>query len=162
MSMESEQVAREQLLDLLQGGNAHMRFTEAVDHFPMELINARLPSSDYTAWRLLEHMRIAQWDIVEFVRNAKHVSPPWPEGHWPPAGKVAGPRDWEQTIASFRDDLQAMVALVEDPQTDLWAPIPHAPEYTIGREVLVLADHSAYHLGEFGLLRQIIESGKNK
>ena len=154
--MEFANVGRKQLLDLVRGGNAHMDFAQAVDHFPMELINAQLPSSDYTAWRLLEHMRIAQWDILEFTRDAQHVSPPWPEGHWPPAGKMAGPREWEQTIASFRKDLLSMQALVEDEHMDLWAPIPHAPEYTIAREVLVLADHNAYHLGEFGLLRQVI------
>ena len=112
--MEFANVGRKQLLDLVRGGNAHMDFAQAVDHFPMELINAQLPSSDYTAWRLLEHMRIAQWDILEFTRDAQHVSPPWPEGHWPPAGKMAGPREWEQTIASFRKDLLSMQALVED------------------------------------------------
>lgn len=156
--MENGKVIREQLLDLLRGGNAHMDFAEAIDHFPLELINAQLPTSDYTPWRLLEHMRIAQWDIVEFIRNAQHVSPPWPEGHWPPEGKMADPREWEQTIASFRKDLKSMQALVEDERRDLSAPLPHAPGYTIVREVLVLADHNAYHLGEFALLRQIIGS----
>ena len=158
--LDNGNVIREQLLDLLRGGNAHMHFTQAVDQFPVELINAQLAGSDYTAWRLLEHMRIAQWDILEFTRNAQHVSPPWPKGYWPPAGKLADRHEWEQTIAGFRDDRQAMLALVEDPQADLWAPLPHAPEYTIAREVLVLADHNAYHLGEFGLLRQVIGAGK--
>jgi hypothetical protein len=156
--MEVGQVVREQLLALLRGGNAHMDFAEAIDRFPLERINAQLPSSQYTAWRLLEHMRLAQWDIVEFVRDAHHVSPPWPTGYWPPDGKMADPREWEQTIAGFRNDLQAMQSLVENEHTDLWAPLAHAPGYTILREVLVLADHNAYHLGEFGLLRQIIET----
>jgi hypothetical protein len=156
--MASENGAREQLLELLRGGHAHMRLAEAVEHFPMALINAPVPNSDYTAWRLLEHIRIAQWDIVEFTRNAEHVSPPWPIGYWPPAGQTAGPREWEQSIAGWRSNLEAMLALVGDPQTDLWAPLPHAPGYTVLREVLVLADHNAYHLGEFGLLRQILES----
>jgi hypothetical protein len=101
-------------------------------------------------------MRIAQWDILEFTRDAQHVSPPWPKGYWPPDGKTADPREWEQTLAGFRKDLQSMQALVEDAHTDLWAPLPHAPDYTILREVLVLADHNAYHLGEFALLRQVI------
>src|SRR6266851_2400695 len=123
-TMDSENVVREQLLELLRGGHAHMRFTEAIENFPLALINAPLPNSEYTAWRLLEHIRIAQWDIVEFTRNAEHVSPPWPIGYWPPEGKTAGPREWEQTIAGFRTDLQAMLALVADPQTDLAAPLP--------------------------------------
>ena len=156
--MDSDNVVREQLLELLRGGHAHMRLTEAIDHFPMALMNAPLPNSEYTAWRLLEHLRIAQWDIVEFTRNARHVSPPWPSGYWPPEGQTASPREWEQTLAGFRGDLQAMLALVADPHTDLVAPLPHAPGYTVLREVLVLADHNAYHLGEFGILRQMIEA----
>jgi hypothetical protein len=158
--MEADKVVRKQLLDLLGGGNAHMDFTQAVEQFPLELINTPLPTSDYTAWRLLEHMRIAQWDILEFTRDPNHVSPPWPEGHWPPNGKTAGPREWEQTLASFRQDLQAMQALVQDEHTDLFGPIPHAPGYTVLREALVLADHNAYHMGEFGLLRQVIGAWK--
>jgi len=158
--MDNENVLREQLLELLRGGHAHMRLMEAVEHFPMTLINAPLANSEYTAWRLLEHIRIAQWDIVEFTRNPQHVSPPWPIAYWPPVGKTAGPREWEATLAGVRSDLQAMLALVADPQTDLAAPLPHAPGYSVLREVLVLADHNAYHLGEFGMLRQMIEAQK--
>ncbi len=157
--MDIGQAVREQLLGLLRGGNAHMDFAQAIDDFPLERINTPLPGSDYTAWRLLEHMRLAQWDIVEFVRDAHHVSPPWPKGYWPPEGKIAGPREWEQTLASFRQDLETMQALVADEHTEPWAALPHAPGYTLLREVLVLADHNAYHLGEFGLLRQIIGAG---
>src|SRR5260370_12022485 len=116
--MASGNVGREQLVDLLRGGNAHRRFEDAIEHFPIELMNAPLPDSDYTAWRLLEHMRIAQWDIVEFVRNAKHVSPPWPEGHWPPKGKVAGPPDCRQTIPSFPYVLPIIPPLADDPHTN--------------------------------------------
>jgi hypothetical protein len=101
-------------------------------------------------------MRIAQWDIVEFVRNPNHVSPPWPEGYWPPEGQAADERQWNETIEKFREDLRAMQAIVENPQTDLCGDLPHAAGYTILREVLVLADHNAYHMGEFGLLRQMI------
>ena len=156
MATETAEVVREQLLKLLQGGRAHMHFEEAVENFPLEQINTRLPNSDYTPWRLLEHMRIAQWDIVEFVRDPAHVSPPWPEGYWPPADKQADADDWKKTLAGLRHDLEAFQAVVSDPGANLWAPIPHAPKYTIVREVLVLADHNAYHLGEFGLMRTVI------
>ena len=156
--MEGDKVVREQLLYLLRGGNAHMDFEEAIKRFPMDLINTRLPTSDYTAWRLLEHMRLAQWDILEFTRDPKHVSPPWPEGYWPAPGKTAGAAEWEQTLAAFRQDLEAMQALVADEHTDVTAPLPHAPKYTVIREALVLADHNAYHMGEFGLLRHIVEA----
>lgn len=154
--MDTQDALRKQLLDLLGGGNSHMPFSEALDHFPMEFVNTRLPNSDYTAWRLLEHIRIAQWDIVEFVRNPRHISPPWPEGHWPPAGKTADRDDWAQTLASFRQDLRDFQGIVADPATDLLVDLPHAPGYSILREVLVLADHNAYHLGELALLRQVI------
>jgi hypothetical protein len=154
--MEQEYVVREQLLQLLRGGNAHMVFDQAVEKFPMEKINARPPGSDYTPWRLLEHMRIAQWDILEFVRNPNHVSPPWPEGYWPPEGEAADESRWNETIEKFREDLQAMQGIVENPGTDLFGDLPHAAGYTILREVLVLADHNVYHMGEFGLLRQMI------
>ena len=158
--MNNSNVVRKQFLDLLRGGNAHQHFAQATDKFSMALINTKLPGSDYTAWRLLEHMRIAQWDIVEFTRNAQHVSPPWPQGYWPAAGKTADAQDWAQTLAGLHSDLEAMCALVADPHTDLSAPLAHAPEYTVAREALVLADHNAYHLGEFGLLRGIIEAGQ--
>jgi DinB family protein len=154
--MEPGKVVREQLLQLLRGGNAHMVFDQAVERFPLEKINARPPGSDYTPWRLLEHMRIAQWDILEFVRNPNHVSPPWPEGYWPPEGQAADESRWKETIQKFHEDLQAMQAIVENPGTNLFDSLPHAPGYTVLREVLVLADHNAYHMGEFGLLRQMI------
>ena len=156
--MEPDKIVREQLLELLRGGHAHMVFDQAVDQFPLETINSRPPGSDYTPWRLLEHIRIAQWDILEFVRNPSHVSPPWPEGHWPPEGETADERKWNETIKRFREDLQAMQAIVENPETDLFNSLPHAEGYSVLREVLVLADHNAYHMGEFALLRQLMST----
>lgn len=154
--MDSNEIVRKQLIDLLKGGNAHMDFDQAVDSFPMEFINTNPPGSDYTPWRLLEHLRIAQWDILEFTRNPEYLSPPWPEGYWPPQGEKADPARWQTTIQSFREDLQGMRSLVEDPHNDLFASFPHAPGYTLLREVLVLADHNAYHMGEFAVLRGIM------
>jgi hypothetical protein len=154
--MEPENVVRDQLLQLLRGGNAHMVFDQAVERFPVEKINSHPPGSDYTPWRLLEHMRIAQWDIVEFVRNPNHISPPWPEGYWPPEGEAADESRWDETIEKFREDLQAMQDIVGNPATNLFDSLPHATGYTVLREVLVLADHNAYHMGEFALMRQIL------
>ncbi len=156
--METQKIVRKQLLELLAGGHAHMRFDEAVDRFPMQAINAYPPGSSYTPWRLLEHMRIAQWDILEFVRNPHHVSPPWPVGYWPAEGESADPQKWEQTLQGFRADRDAMQALVENPETDLLGELPHAPGYTILREVLVLADHNAYHMGEFAMMRETMHT----
>lgn len=154
--MSDDQLVRQQLLSLLRGGNAHMTFDDAVADFPMDKINAQAPGLSYTPWRLLEHIRIAQWDIVEFVRNPGHVSPRWPEGYWPPEGELADEARWNQTIAGFTRDHAVLEALVEDPNTDLLGDLPHAHGYNILREVLVAADHNSYHIGEFGLLRDIL------
>jgi hypothetical protein len=147
---------RDQLLALLQGGNAHMSFDQAVADFPLAYFNRQPPHVSYTPWHLLEHIRLAQWDILEFIRNPAHVSPDWPEGYWPARDEQADETRWQQTLTAFRADLEALQALVMDPQTDLFAPIPHAPGYTIFREILVVADHNAYHIGEFAILRQVM------
>ena len=156
--MSTDHVLREQLLALLRGGHAHMSFDEAVAGFPLTHINTYPPHVPYTPWHLLEHLRIAQWDILEFIRNPAHVSPPWPEGYWPPRESRADADAWAGTIAAFQADLRALQELIADPGTDLAAPLPHAHEYSILREILVVADHNAYHIGEFAILRQIMET----
>ncbi len=154
--MTSEQVVREQLLVLLEGGNAHMEFTQAVEKFPPQLMNARAPNVAYTAWQLLEHMRRAQIDVLQFIRDPNYVSPKWPEGYWPAEGEQADQARWDKSVRAFEADHQAFEELVRDPGTDLFGPIPHAPEYTVLREVLVISDHNAYHMGEMGLMRQVL------
>jgi hypothetical protein len=151
-----DQIVREQLLALLRGGNAHQGFERAVADFPLEKINSRPPGLPYAPWRLLEHMRIAQWDILEFIRDPGHESPSWPEGYWPPEGQAADEARWRQTIQALMADSLALQEIVADPDSDLYAPLPHGEEYTILREILVVSDHNAYHLGEFGLLREAL------
>jgi len=101
-------------------------------------------------------MRIAQWDILEFIRNPDHVSPDWPAGYWPPPHVEADPEQWQHTLAKFRTDLRALEAMARDPAVDLTAELPHAPGYTILRELMVVANHNSYHIGEFGILRQVM------
>jgi hypothetical protein len=144
------------LLALLKGGEAHMRFDQAISGFPLEEINRRLPNATYTVWHLLEHLRIAQWDILEFVRNPRHVSPDFPVGYWPAMAETATPGRWKKTIKGFQADLQAVEDLVLDPQTKFFHPIPHAKEYTVFREVLLVADHNAYHTAEIVTLRRVL------
>ena len=156
--MNNDKVLREQLIALLRGGNSHMGFDRAIAEFPIEHINSRGPNVPYTPWHILEHMRITQWDILEFIRNPEHVSPKWPEGTWPAPDKQADEAQWEKTISDFRADLKTLQNLVIDPDTDLSAPIPHARDYTILREILVVADHNAYHTGEFAILRQVMKT----
>ncbi len=154
--MSTDTVLREQVLGLLRGGHAHMSLDEAVADFPLDRINDRAPHVPYTPWHLLEHIRIAQEDILEFTRDPQWVSPPWPEGYWPPRDAQADEAAWNGTLAAIRADLEALKAMVRDPATDLTADLPHAPGYTLLREVLLVADHSAYHIGEFAILRQVM------
>lgn len=154
--MESDSVLREQLLALLRGGNAHMPFDEAVADFPLESINMKPPNVPYTPWHLLEHIRLAQWDILEFIRNPAHVSPEWPRGYWPAPNEQTDELGWLETISNFQADRSDLEELVKNPATQISAPIPHAPGYTILREILVVSDHNAYHIGEFAILRQVM------
>ncbi len=156
--MDPDKVVRDQLLSFLRGGNAHLTFDKAVADFPPDHINVQPPNVSYTPWHLLEHIRIAQWDILEFIRDPDHVSPRWPQGYWPPPGEQADEAKWGKTITDFHADLQALQDMVQDPATDLYAPIPHAGEYTVLREILLAADHNAYHIGEFGVFRQVMDT----
>lgn len=151
-----DQVVREQLNHLLRGGNAHMTFNQAVTNFPKEAINRQPPDIPYTPWHLIEHLRVAQWDILEFICNPDHISPDWPEGYWPHPDQKADWTQWEGTIQLFQSDLKALQDLVAEPNTDLYAPIPHAPTYTIFREIVLVADHNAYHIGELAILRGVM------
>ena len=147
---------REQVLSLLRGGQAHASFDDVIKDLPAKLRGAKPDGAPHTAWQLLEHMRIAQWDILEFSRNAKHVSPQWPEGYWPKTEKPASDAAWKKSISSFKKDLAAMQKLVEDPKTDLYAKIPHGTGQNILREALLAADHNAYHIGQLVLLRRLL------
>lgn len=154
----NDEVLRQQLLELLQGGHAHMGVDQAVRDFPPEAMNDTAPNVSYTPWELLEHICIAQWDILAFIRDPDHVSPDWPEGYWPEKGKRATEDSWGKTVAQIRSDREALVELVRDPETDLAAPLPHAPAYNVLREVLIVADHAAFHLGEFALMREVMDT----
>lgn len=154
--MSSDKVLREQLLQLLRGGNAHWGLDKTVEGFPPEQINTLPPNVPYSPWHILEHMRIAQSDIVEFVRDPDHVSPEWPEGYWPPVDEEADEATWQRTIQALRSDMADLEAIVQDPATDFYVDLPHAEGYTILREILLVADHNSHHLGEFAILRQVM------
>ncbi len=156
--MASDDVVRQQLLFLLQGGGAHMPLEKAVADFPPALMNSRPPHVSYSFWQLLEHIRIAQWDILDFIRNPHYQELSWPEGYWPAPDAVADAEAWQTTLRQIGDDTQALIAIVQDPATDLYADLPHAAGYTILREILLVADHNAYHVGEFAILRQIMNA----
>ena len=152
----ADQILRREVLHLLRGGNAHMSFRDAVRSFPMEHINTKFPQGTYTPWHLLEHLRLAQWDILDFIRNPNYKDREWPREYWPAPDQQATKEDWQHTIARFEADAKSLEALAEDPSTDLYAPIPHGTGQNILRELLVVADHNAYHIGEFAIARQVM------
>ena len=149
---------RKHVLYLLRGGSAHMSFDEFVNSFPADLCNRQVEGLPYTPWQVLEHMRLAQWDILEFSRDPDHLSPEFPKGYWPNPDDPGTPALWQKTIEEFRKDLQEMEALVENPATDLHAKIPHGEGQTILREALLTADHNAYHLGALTVMARILKA----
>ena len=154
--MARDQDLRKHACDLLRSRGAHVDFDEAVAGIPSRLRGVRPPGAPHSPWELLEHMRIAQWDILEFSRNPKHVSPDFAEGYWPATAAPPDDAAWDRSAAAFRTDLDAMARLVEDPSTDLFARIPHGEGQTILREALLVADHNAYHLGQLVLVRRLL------
>ena len=147
---------RDHLIDLLGKGHAHVAFIDAIADWPPELRGAKPPGQPFTPWRLLEHIRISQWDIVEFTKSARHVSPDWPAEYWPASDAPPDEAAWDSSVAQVKRDLHAMQQLVRDPATDLFARIAHGTGQTVLREALVLADHNAYHLGQLVLLRRML------
>ena len=152
----SEHRLREQLVAQLRGGHAHLEFHDAVADWPRPLRGVRPAGQPFTPWQVLEHMRIAQWDILEFSRDPAHVSPEWPAGYWTAADAPPTPTAWEESVAAFERDLASLEGMAQDPTVDLFAPIPHGTGQTILRELLVAANHNSYHLGQLVLLRRLV------
>lgn len=151
-----DKAVREHLKKLLTSSEAHADWKDAVKDLPAKLRGVRPQGSPHSAWELLEHARIAQRDVLEFSRNAKHVSPDFPEGYWPKSPAPPDDAAWEKSVKQFEKDRQEMSTLIGNPKTDLLAKIPHGSGQTIFREALLLADHNAYHLGQFVLVRKLL------
>jgi DinB superfamily len=154
--MAKDQDLRRHLVGLLEGGNAHATFDAAIVDLPAKFRGARPAHLTHTPWRLLEHLRIAQWDILEFSRNPKHVSPDWPAEYWPKEDAPPDAKAWDAGVLAFKADLEAMKTLVQDPSADLFAKIPHGDGQTILREALLVADHNAYHIGQLIVVRRAL------
>lgn len=153
---EQDVALRKQLVELIKGGNAHTEFKKAIEDFPAEMRGKRPKSSPHAPWELLEHMRIAQWDILEFSRGGDHKSPKWPDEYWPESPEPPDPKAWDRSVNGFCQDMHAMCALVENEATDLYKQIPNGDGQTVLREALLVADHNAYHLGQLVLLRRML------
>ena len=156
MKANPDKALRQHLLYLLKEGGAHAKFEDVIKDFPAKLRGQKIPNFPHTAWMLLEHLRIAQRDILEFSRNPKHKSPKWPDGYWPKTDAPPSPLAWTKSIATFRKDLKAMESLIVNPKTDLYAPLPWGEGQTVLREALLVADHNAYHIGQLVTLRRLL------
>lgn len=148
---------RHHLTNLLTQAEAHVDVQSTLQNFPAKLHGRKPEGAPHTPWQLLEHMRIAQWDILQFSLDAKHKSPAWPEGCWPKTEKPPSDKAWDKSVREFLADLESVCRLVRDPKIDLFATIPHGDGQTYLREALLVADHNAYHLGQLVMLKRMLE-----
>lgn len=155
--MTNEPALREQLVELLDWHHAHVDLESVLKRISFDALGKKTPGSPYTIWELLEHIRIAQADIVSFSRSADHQSPPFPEGYWPEDRAPESDEEWQRAREGLKNDLEAMKRLVADPEQDLLAPIPHGDGQTLLREAVLLADHNAYHLGQIVLMLKMLK-----
>jgi hypothetical protein len=157
LAMKTIDPLRQHLINLLTKAEAHVELEGSLKDFPRELRGKKPEGAPHTPWQLLEHLRIAQWDILEFSKDARHNSSKWPDEYWP--GTEAPPDDqaWDKSVKQILLDLKEMCALVNDSSRDLLAEIPHAHGQTLLREALLVADHNAYHLGQLVMVRRILE-----
>ena len=157
MSTEQNKDAslRAHVLKLLRGGDAHLYFDDLNEGFPIDRCGEKILGLPYTAWQVLEHLRIAQWDIIEFARDAEYVSPEFPEGYWPKEN--GNPELWVSTLAKVREDLNKIIAMVSDTNNDLFEPIPHGTGQTLLRQALLIVDHNSYHLGSLALMKRLLQ-----
>jgi hypothetical protein len=137
-------------------GPSYMTFDDVVADFPMKHINTRPPNVSYTPWHLLEHIRIAQRDILEYIENARYRHPKWPEDYWPEPEARADAKAWTKTVAGFRKDRAALEKIAANSRVALGAPLPYARQHTYIRELLIVSEHNTYHIGELAILRQVM------
>jgi hypothetical protein len=156
-----DKLTRQIVIELLAGKGAHADWRAAFAKVPAKFRGQRPQGAPHSLWELLEHMRIAQWDILQFSRDSKHVSPDWPSGYWPKSAKPKDGKQWDASLRAFERDLEAMKSLVGDQHTDLLARIPHGDGQTVLREALLVADHNAYHLGQVVLIRRLLNNWKD-
>ena len=156
MNQHQDQALREQLLHAIRGDESHIDFDSAVEGFPVHFAGVRLEGSPHTAWQLLEHMRIALSDILEFSRNPKHKSPKWPDEYWPKSEVPPDDKAWEASIIAFRNDVHALEALISDAKQDLFQPIEGGSGQSLLREAIVAGSHNSYHLGQLVFLKKAL------
>lgn len=156
--MSQDANLRRHLLDLLHGGNAHATFAQVIKDFPVSAAGTRPPGMAHSAWELLEHLRLAQVDILKFSLSADYVEPAWPDDYWPKTPGPGTPAQWNKSARAFQEDLAAFEKLLQDPSRDLFEPFSWGNGQTLLREALLIADHNAWHLGQLLLVRRALEA----
>jgi hypothetical protein len=156
MNSKETKLIRDQLCHAMRGDQSHLEFAAAIKDFPPESRGHKPANAPHTAWQLLEHLRIAQWDILEFSKDSKHKSPKWPEGYWPTTEAPPSSDAWDISVKAFESDLRQMEDLVQDESQDLFKTIEHGDGQTLLQEALTLADHNSYHLGQLVYLKKIL------
>ena len=159
--MNTDKILRQQIIKLINKSEAHMDFDETVKNFPMDHINDKFTNGTYTFWHLLEHIRITQSDILNFIVNRNYKDLEWPKDYWPAASEKADAKDWKKTIDFFHKDMKKLSDIIKNPKTDLYKKIEWGDGQTILREALLVADHNAYHIGEFAIMRQVMGTWRN-
>lgn len=154
--MQTDKSLREHLVKLLTGSEAHAEFDAAVKDLPAKLRGQTPKGAEHSPWQLLEHLRIAQWDILEYAINPKHKSPDFPEGYWPKSSAPKSDEEWDHSVKAFKKDLKRLCDLISAESTDLFAKIPHGDGQTVLRQALLTADHNAYHVGQLILVRRLL------
>ena len=158
--MEHDKLLRKQLVKLITSGEAHADYDSAVKDMPFKLQGKTPEGAEHSPWRLLEHLRITQWDILEFSRDPNHKSPKWPEEYWPKDPEPPDEKAWEKSVKAFHADQKELCDLVLDEKTDLYAKIPGGDGQTVLREALLVADHTSYHVGQLVLVRRLLGAWK--
>lgn len=156
----TDTAVREQLVALLTGSNAHQSFEDAVKDLPAAVRGVKPDKLPYTIWQLVDHIRIAQFDILEFSRDPAYQSPPWPSGYWTSEPAPPDEAAWQRALDQIRDDRDAFITLLHDPRQDLYAPIAHGDGQNLLREAMLIADHTAYHVGEIIIIRRLLGAWK--
>jgi hypothetical protein len=156
MEAESLQIIRKQLVNLLDWDRAHVSFREAVDNVPYAFCYKKPDGLPHSIWDLVYHCRMAQWDILEYSLNPRHNSPKWPEAYWPESEKIPTEEEWSNILQMYFSELDQIKAIIENPDTDLFKPFSDGSGHNIFREAVLLADHTAYHVGQIVLVRKAL------
>jgi hypothetical protein len=150
-------VLQQELIKSLNGSQSHIPCINIIQEFPVEMINSRIDEVPYSPWELFEHMRLTQFDILDYIRNPDYKESKWPDAYWPQKGETASADKWHNSVKLFIEDLKAMEEIVKNPKTDLTAPLAHNPDHTIFREILIVGNHNSYHCGQLLIFKRALK-----